>query len=358
MNRNPLVAPALLVILAACAADPPPPATVPAPPPPAPPVASAPPPAPAPAPAAPPTPGPDDKFAKVEIKVQKVAGNVYMLQGEGGNIGVLTGDDGIVIVDDQFAPLATKIRAALKGISDKPIKFILNTHWHGDHTGGNAAFSSDGSIVAQENVRKRLIEGRPKFEMAGISLDATPPAPKEALPVVTFEDNVSLHVDGEDIRAVHVPSGHTDGDVIVYFPKANVVHMGDDFITTGFPFADAGSGGSVRGMIAALDKVVAMLPADAKVIPGHGELSTIEDVKKSAATLKDIVAILESEVKKKKTVDQIKAAKVLAKYDDLGKGFIKTDMLIEMIYKELTAKPLPAKPVPAKPAFAKPATSP
>ena len=145
-------------------------------------------------------------FSKVEIKVQKVAGTVYMLTGAGGNIGVSSGDDGIVIVDDQFAPLAPKIREALHGITAKPIKFILNTHYHGDHTGGNAIFGHDAPIVAHENVRTRLAAG------ATVMGNATPPAPKDALPVITFNDRATLHVNGEDIRAVHFPHGHTDGD--------------------------------------------------------------------------------------------------------------------------------------------------
>jgi len=347
----------LVVPCAGCAAEPPPPPSPPtvtaaarkAPPPPeVKPVA-------APEPAAPPV---DDRFAKVTIEVQKVSGNVYMLKGAGGNIAVLVGDDGIVIVDDQFAPLAPKIRAALKGISDKPVKFVVNTHWHGDHTGGNVAFSNEASIVAHENVRKRLLEGRPAIEIAGKTRDPIPPAPKEALPIVTFEDSVSIHVNGEDIRAIHVPHGHTDGDSLVYFPHANVVHMGDDFTMEGFPFIDVASGGSVRGLVGAIDKAVALLPADVKVIPGHGTLSTLDDVKKFSAAVKDVVKIVDAEVKKKKTLEQLKAQKVIAKYDDLGKGFITTDSFLETVYKELTAPPAaPTKPAGAAPP-AKPATTP
>src|SRR5689334_12591094 len=154
-------------------------------------------------------------YSKVQIKVQKVAGTVYMLQGAGGNIGVSVGDDGIVIVDDQFAPLAPKIRAALKGITDKPIRFILNTHFHGDHTGGNAEFSKDGPIIAQENVRKRLMSG----STAGGR--TTPPAAKEMLPVITFNDRATVHINGEDIRAIHMPHGHTDGDSVIWFTQSN-----------------------------------------------------------------------------------------------------------------------------------------
>jgi cyclase len=296
--------------------------------------------------------------AKVEIKPEKVAGNVWVLYGAGGNIGVSIGDDGIVIVDDQFAPLAPKIMAALRGITDKPIRVVLNTHWHGDHTGGNAFFGRNAAIVAHDNVRKRLAEGRPAVKLGTEEREAVPPAPREALPIVTFIDKVSVHLNGEEIRAIHHPAGHTDGDSVIFFTRSNVVHMGDDFFAAGFPFVDAASGGSLKGMIAALDKVLTEIKPDTKVIPGHGKVSTVEDMRKFAGVLKDSLAIVGAEVKKKKTLDQIKAAKPLAKYDEMGKGFIKTDVFIETIYNELTgAKPKaapPAKPAapatPAKPA--------
>src|SRR5437868_3269604 len=171
-------------------------------------------------------------FSRVEIKVQRVQGTVYMLTGAGGNIGVSVGDDGIVIVDDQFAPLAPKIKEALKSISPKPIKFIINTHYHGDHTGGNEIFGKEGTIIAQENVRKRLAAG------TSTRGNATPPAPKAALPIITFNDRATIHVNGEDIRAIFVPNGHTDGDSVVEFPNAKVVHMGEDFFNGMFPFVD------------------------------------------------------------------------------------------------------------------------
>jgi glyoxylase-like metal-dependent hydrolase (beta-lactamase superfamily II) len=154
-------------------------------------------------------------FSNVQIKVTKVGGTVYMLEGAGGNIGVSVGEDGIVLVDDQFAPLAPKIREALKGITDKPIKFVLNTHFHGDHTGGNSQFSSEATIIAQENVRKRLIDGG---TVAGSEVK---PAAKAALPVITFNDRATVHLNGEDIRAIHFPHGHTDGDSIIFFPQSN-----------------------------------------------------------------------------------------------------------------------------------------
>ena len=211
-------------------------------------------------------------FSKVEIKVQKVSGTVYMLEGLGGNIGASIGEDGIVIVDDEFLPLADKIEAALKGITDKPVKFVLNTHWHGDHTGGNPHFGEKAPIIAQENVRKRLAAGgKTRF-------GEVPPAPKAALPVITFDNDVSVHLNNEDIRAIHIPNGHTDGDSVIFFPKANVVHMGDDFFNGGmFPFIDLESGGSVQGMIAGDEKVLAEVPDDVKIIPGHGPLGSKDD---------------------------------------------------------------------------------
>jgi glyoxylase-like metal-dependent hydrolase (beta-lactamase superfamily II) len=269
-------------------------------------------------------------FSKVEIKATKVAGSVYMLEGSGGNIGVCAGEDGIVIVDDQFAPLANKIREALKGISDKPLKFVINTHFHGDHTGGNSEFGPQTTIIAHENVRKRLQEGGPPPGGAK-------PAPKEALPVITFNDKTSVHVNGEEMRAVHFPHAHTDGDSVIFFQQANVVHMGDNFVTYGFPFVDVKSGGSISGMIAGDEKVLSMLSPDAKIIPGHGPLSTPADLRKFIDLLKETRAIVADGIKQGKTVQQMKDDHVLAKYESLGKGFIKTDGWIDTLYNDVKA---------------------
>ncbi len=183
----------------------------------------------------------EQDFSKVEVKATRIAGNVFILKGAGGNIAATVGEDGVAIVDDQFAPLAPKIHAALAQLSPKPVRFVINTHWHGDHTGGNALFSDTAAILAQTNVRKRLIAGT---KMVGREF---PPAPPAALPVVTFEQGLSLWWNGEEIRAIHVVPGHTDGDTVVWFTKSNVVHFGDDFVTYGFPFIDVQSGGSVVG---------------------------------------------------------------------------------------------------------------
>jgi cyclase len=278
--------------------------------------------------------GQGQDFSKVEMKVQKVAGTVYMLEGSGGNIGASVGEDGIVIVDDEFLPLADKIEAALKGISDKPIKVVLNTHWHGDHTGGNPHFGEKAPIVAQENVRKRLSEGgKNRF-------GETKPADKSALPIITFKDQVSVHLNGEDIRAIYFPNGHTDGDSVIFFTQSNVVHMGDDFFNGGmFPFIDIDSGGSVQGMIAGDEKVLSEVPDDVKIIPGHGPLGTKEDLRKFITMLKETSAAVETGIKKGKTLDQLKQEKVLAKWDSWGQAFIKTDMFTEILYDSLKNKP-------------------
>ena len=267
-------------------------------------------------------------FSKVEIKVTKVAGTVYMLTGAGGNIGVSAGDDGIVIVDDQFAPLAPKIKEALHGITAKPIKFIVNTHYHGDHTGGNVVFGKEAPIIAHENVRKRLASG--SKNLGG----ETPPAPKDALPVITFNDRASLHVNGEEIRAVHFPHGHTNGDSVIYFTQSNVVHMGDDFFNGMYPFVDVDNGGSVKGMLAAVDNVLSTMPDDAKVIPGHGPLSDKAGLRAFAEVLRGTSGAVAKAVAAGKTLDQMKEEKILAQWDSWGKGFIKTDAWLATLEAE------------------------
>src|SRR5947207_8592431 len=206
-------------------------------------------------------------FSKVQIKATKVSGNIYMLEGQGGNIAASVGEDGIVIVDDQFAPLADKIQAALKElkITDKPVRFVINTHYHGDHSGGNVPFNNAGStLIAQDNVRKRLESGGIAGNGGSVRMENKPDA-KEALPIITFDHDVTVHLNGEDIRALYFPAGHTDGDSIIFFPKSNVVHMGDDFVTYGFPFIDVDSGGSINGMIEGVEKVISQVPPDVKI---------------------------------------------------------------------------------------------
>ncbi len=283
--------------------------------------------------------GQQQDFSKVQIKTTKVSGNIYMLEGAGGNIAASVGEDGIVIVDDQFAPLAEKIQAALKnlGITDKPVRFVINTHYHGDHTGGNAPFANSGStVIAQDNVRKRLESGGVAGIGGSVKMEMKP-AEKAALPVITFDHDVTVHLNGEDIRALHFPSGHTDGDSIIFFPKNNVVHMGDDFVRYGFPFIDVLSGGSVQGMIDALEKASAQLPPDVKVIPGHGALSNLDDVRAFVKMLKETSAVVQNAIQAQKTLEQMKQEKILAAWDNKWSGdFIKTDAWIESLYNSLT----------------------
>jgi len=282
--------------------------------------------------------GQDQDFSKVQMKVTKVSGNIYMLEGAGGNIAASVGEDGIVIVDDEFAPLADKIQAALKNlaITDKPVRFVINTHYHGDHTGGNVPFNNAGSaIIAQDNVRKRLETGGTAGNGGSIKME-NKPAEKSALPIITFEHDVTVHLNGEDIRALHFPAGHTDGDSIIFFPKNNVVHMGDDFVRYGFPFIDVSAGGSVQGMIAAMEKSTAQLPADVKVIPGHGGLSNLDDVRAYTKMLKETSAVVEKALKAHKTLDQMKQEKILAPWEKFSGDFVKTDAFIETLYNSLT----------------------
>jgi glyoxylase-like metal-dependent hydrolase (beta-lactamase superfamily II) len=280
-------------------------------------------------------------FSKVEIKATKVSGNIYMLEGAGGNIAASIGEDGIVIVDDQFAPLADKIQAALKElkITDKPVRFVINTHYHGDHTGGNEPFSNTGStVIAQDNVRKRLESGGTAGNGGSIKMEVKP-ASKATLPIITFEHDVTVHLNGEDIRALHFPSGHTDGDSIIFFPKNNVVHMGDDFVRYGFPFIDVASGGSVQGMIDAMEKASAKLPADVKVIPGHGALSNLEDVREFTKMLKETSAVVQKAIDAHKTLEQMKQEKILEPWREKwspDKAFVNSDAFIETLYNSLT----------------------
>src|SRR5438067_9447638 len=274
-------------------------------------------------------------FSKVEIKVQKVRGTVYMLTGSGGNIGVSVGDDGIVIVDDEFAPLAPKIKEALKSISTKPIKFIINTHFHGDHTGGNEVFARDAPIIAHDNVRGRLAAG------SKTTGRETPPAPKGALPIITFNDTATIHVNGEDIKAVHLPHGHTDTDAVMFFTKSNVVHMGDDLFFAQFPFVDLENGGSVRGLIKNLEAIMPMIDDDTKLIAGHGALSDKKALNEWINMLKGTVAIEGEAIRKGKTLEEIKAEKTLVAWSNWNQGFMTLEKYEEQLYKELSAEKKP-----------------
>jgi cyclase len=283
---------------------------------------------------------------KVQIRVQKLSGNVYMLQGTGanvgmGNIGAFVGDDGIVLVDAELAELGPKIEAALKMISDKPVKYVLNTHWHGDHTGGNAYFGKTAIIIGQDNVRKKM-ETIPDRRIANLPV---------SLPAITFSEQLTLHMNGGEIHAVYFPHGHTDGDSVVFFPQANVVHMGDEltnfepidanFEPTRFPAIDwenDGSGG-VQGPIAAGEYVLSKLPDDVKIIPGHGVLASKRYLANYVALLKGTSAAVQAGINQGKSLDQLKQEKVLAKWDYLEKnGGLKSDAFLERLYRSLSQK--------------------
>jgi glyoxylase-like metal-dependent hydrolase (beta-lactamase superfamily II) len=266
----------------------------------------------------------------VKIEVTKVAGNVYMLTGQGGNIGVSVGDDGVVIIDDQYAPLAPKIKEALRGITDKPLRFVINTHFHGDHTGGNEPFGREATILAHENVRKRMASG---MKLPGREV---PPAAPGALPVITFNSSATVHLNGEDIRAVHFPAGHTDGDAVIWFTRSGVVHMGDQFFNGRFPFIDVQSGGTVRGYLRNVEMVLSTLPDGVKIIPGHGPLADKAALQKFADMLRGTTAAVESAIKAGRTLDQMKADNILGPWESWGWQFIKTDSFLATLHGELS----------------------
>lgn len=260
-------------------------------------------------------------FSNVEITTIPVAGNIYMLEGSGGNIGVSVGEDGILIVDDQFAPLAEKIEAAVKQLNPGNLRFVLNTHHHGDHTGGNAAFAANGAtIIAQSNVRKRLTD----------DTNST----KESLPVITFDQSASVHFNGEEIQLLHHGPGHTDGDSIIHFTGANVVHMGDQFFNGGFPFVDLNSGGSVAGYIQTITEVLEKTPSDAKIIPGHGKLGTVKDLKAYRTVLVETVDHVKRGMAAGKSLEELKVDGLPEQYSSFGGGFINTARWIETIYND------------------------
>jgi glyoxylase-like metal-dependent hydrolase (beta-lactamase superfamily II) len=268
------------------------------------------------------------------MKVSRLAANVYMIEGAGGNIGASVGDDGIVLVDDEVEPLVEQTMAALRRISDKPVRFVINTHYHDDHTGGNAYLQKLAPIVAHDNVRKRLESGG--ISGNGSSMhNEVKPAPTEALPTLTFANEIKLHVNGEHIRVLHFPAAHTDGDAIVFFSRANVVHMGDIFVTYGFPFVDIPSGGSIDGMIDAVEKVIAQVPPNVKIIPGHGSLSTVDDLRSYLAMLKATRNVVATALANGNTLDQMRRAKILDPWKKYSGDFVSEDAFLETLYNSL-----------------------
>ena len=275
-------------------------------------------------------------YDSVQVTAAKVADGVWMLTGAGGNIGLSAGTDATLLIDDQFAQLTAKIVAAIKGVTPNAVRFLVNTHLHGDHSGGNENLGNAGAvIVAHDNVRERM--SREQFIAA--FKRSIPASPKAALPVVTFPDQVEFHLNGETLIAFHVASAHTDGDVMVKFVNANVVHAGDVFVRYGFPFIDASSGGSFRGMIPAIEKLLSVTDANTKYIPGHGALATRSDVEVYLTMLRAIRDRTLAGIKKQQTVEALIAAKPLADYEAKfgAKPFVTASDILTLAYTELSA---------------------
>ncbi|MDY7232316.1 MBL fold metallo-hydrolase [Hyalangium rubrum] len=284
----------------------------------------------------------DMDFSKVQVTATPVAGNVHLLVGAGGNIAVSAGPDGVLVVDDQFAPLAPKINKAIDKLSKKKIQYVLNTHWHFDHTGGNPVFGKEGLIVAHDAVRTRLSAEQKIFGQP------VAPLPKEGLPVITYDNQMSIFFNGEEIRLTHFPAGHTDGDTVVYFTSSNVMHTGDQFIVDSFPFFDMENGGTVEGYVRNLEKILQTLPPDVKIIPGHGPLAKKEDMERMVAMLKESTAMVRASLAAGKTLEQVKAQSLGEKYKSWSNAFIKEEQYLEMVYKGLSASAKsPAAPAPA-----------
>ncbi|MFP7723010.1 MBL fold metallo-hydrolase [Lysobacter sp. A3-1-A15] len=272
-------------------------------------------------------------WSKVEIESTPLRMGTHLLEGVGGNMVASVGDDGTFLVDDQYAPLNDKIRAALKAIDDRPVRFVINTHWHGDHTGGNEAFGATGAvIVAHDNVRKRMSTQQ-------FTADMKPrgePSPEGALPVVTFTEGVTLHLNGDTVRVVHVADAHTDGDALVKFERANVLHMGDTFFHGSYPFIDSASGGDVDGVLVAVHRGLELADADTIVVPGHGERTDRAGLAAYGALLRgyrDRIAAMKAEGQ---SLEEVIAAKPTAATDEaMGQGFIKPEQLVRSIYETL-----------------------
>ena len=267
---------------------------------------------------------------EVQIKVNKLTNNVFMLVGQGGNIGLFIGEDGVFMIDDQFAPLTSKILAAIKTVTNKPVKYLINTHWHGDHTGGNANMYKEGAIiVSHENVRKRmsvdlLVRGRKKAA-----------SPKEALPVITFTDDMMFHLNKDDVFISHIHDAHTDGDALVYFTKNNVLHMGDAYFQGKFPYIDVSSGGTIDGYIGGIKKAIVLIDDKTKVIPGHGKISNKKEMKSYLKMLEIVRDRIAKEIAEGKTLEQVKNNKQLTLDYSSFSGWITEEKIRVAIYQTL-----------------------
>lgn len=270
--------------------------------------------------------------AKVKIETTRLADKVYMMQTRiGGNLGVCAGEDGVILVDSEYAGLGAKVKEAIASISPEPVKFVINTHWHFDHTGGNKYFHDGGSvIVAHENVRRLMADD----QYIGIINRDVPASPKEALPAVTFTDSVTFLLNGEEIEVFHTPNAHTDGDGVVHFRKANVIHAGDIFFNTGYPFIDVTNGGNINGMIAAVEMILKRCNDETKIIPGHGPLSDKAGLESYLAMLREFRDIISKEIDMGKDLKAILKAKPTAELDKKwGQGAFPPNLFTEMVYR-------------------------
>lgn len=274
------------------------------------------------------------EMADVKIQTTHLSGGVYMLSGRGGNIGLSVGEDGVFLIDDQYAPLTAKIKTAIAKITDKPIVFVVNTHWHGDHTGGNENLGKAGAIiVAHENVRKRMSAD----QFNEVFNRTTAASPKGALPIVTFTDEMTFFWNGDDINIFHVDPAHTDGDVIIYFTKTNVVHMGDTYFNGMYPYIDVSAGGSINGVIRAVNGVISKIDDNTKIIPGHGPLSHKSELVEYKTVLDNIRNRVVKLIKAGKSKTEVIAAKPTKEYDaDWGGGFMKPDIWVGILYTSLS----------------------
>ena len=276
----------------------------------------------------------EDPFAGVEITTQEVAPGIYMLVGQGGNIGVSVGEDGVFMIDDQFAPLTDKITAAISALSDQPIRFLINTHWHADHTGGNENLGNRGVlIVAHDNVYERMSRDT---EIAAFNM-VVPAAPKAALPVITFNDNVTFRLNGEEISVVHYSNSHTDGDSVIHFRNANVLHTGDIWFNGLYPFIDVSSAGSIDGVISSIRMLINLADDDTRIIPGHGPLSDKQGMQGYLEMLETVRDRMNKLIAEGKSLEEIIELKPNADYDTtLGKGFLKPEQFLQTLYSSLT----------------------
>ena len=272
------------------------------------------------------------RFDKVEITSEQLSDNVYVLFGAGGNIGVSVGEDGVFVIDDQFAPLSEKIVTKIKTLSDKPLKFLVNTHWHGDHTGGNENMAKAGAtIIAHDNVKVRLLNPKRDGSLH----------PKEALPVITFNDKLNITINNEPVAVFHVANAHTDGDALLYFTESNVLHTGDTYFKGRYPFIDLNSGGSVNGYIEAAKRGLMVIDEDTKIIPGHGTVSNKEEYQGFLAMLENLKTKVSKAIAGGKTEEEVKIdASITKQYDDLGygSGFINSQSIRVTFYRSLKSK--------------------